>query len=266
MFTIRPFRRCPKCGETKPATNEFWTRQLGTTMLCASYCRPCNRRPPRTFAERFWSTVDKNGPVPAHRPELGHCWIKLPRYGSPPTDSHGASHYASRTAWRLTYGDPGALQVCHLCDVARCARPSHLFLGTNQDNQIDSVRKGRRAHLIGERSGRALLTEKEVLLIRTRYAAGEFADELADAFSVRTVTIKAVVAGRNWRHVGGPRTRHRRVTPRKLTPRPFTDDQVRDIRARREAGESGVSLAIEFGVRPQTICQIYRRLSYCDVE
>src|SRR5438477_8325240 len=25
--------------------------------------------------ETFWKRVDKNGPVPAHRPELGPCWI-----------------------------------------------------------------------------------------------------------------------------------------------------------------------------------------------
>jgi len=28
-----------------------------------------------TLEDRFWAKVDKNGPVPAHRPELGPCWI-----------------------------------------------------------------------------------------------------------------------------------------------------------------------------------------------
>src|ERR1035437_916757 len=28
-----------------------------------------------TEAERFWAKVDRNGPVPAHRPELGPCWV-----------------------------------------------------------------------------------------------------------------------------------------------------------------------------------------------
>jgi hypothetical protein len=27
------------------------------------------------IARRFWSKVDKNGPVPPHRPELGQCWV-----------------------------------------------------------------------------------------------------------------------------------------------------------------------------------------------
>ena len=35
------------------------------------------RNPPKTMPleDRFWAKVDKNGPVPAHRPELGPCWI-----------------------------------------------------------------------------------------------------------------------------------------------------------------------------------------------
>lgn len=28
-----------------------------------------------TLEERFWSKVDRNGPVPEHRPDLGPCWL-----------------------------------------------------------------------------------------------------------------------------------------------------------------------------------------------
>jgi hypothetical protein len=27
--------------------------------------------------ENFWAKVDKNGPIPAHAPELSECWIWL---------------------------------------------------------------------------------------------------------------------------------------------------------------------------------------------
>ena len=35
------------------------------------------------------------------------------------------------------------LLVCHHCDVKRCINPEHLWLGTNQDNQIDAAIKGK---------------------------------------------------------------------------------------------------------------------------
>ena len=33
------------------------------------------RAAPSTLEERFWRKVDKNGPIPEHRPELGPCWV-----------------------------------------------------------------------------------------------------------------------------------------------------------------------------------------------
>jgi hypothetical protein len=44
----------------------------------------------------------------------------------------------TRLVWELTYGSiPLGLNVLHTCDVTLCIRPSHLFLGTQQDNVDD---------------------------------------------------------------------------------------------------------------------------------
>lgn len=50
---------------------------------------------------------------------------------------------AHRVAWALWHGElpgPGVF-VCHRCDNPPCVRPDHLFLGSNQDNQNDKVKK-----------------------------------------------------------------------------------------------------------------------------
>lgn len=49
-----------------------------------------------------------------------------------------------RYVWTQANGPiPPGLFVCHRCDNKRCVRLGHLFLGTNSDNQIDAVGKGR---------------------------------------------------------------------------------------------------------------------------
>lgn len=104
-----------------------------------------------THEERFWMKIDKNGPIPPHRPELGPCWVWT---GS--TDRHGYGQlrfhvgpgglvYAHRYAFYLANGrwpEPCAL---HKCDAGAigCVRHDHLFEGTKADNQLDMTRKVR---------------------------------------------------------------------------------------------------------------------------
>jgi len=57
---------------------------------------------------------------------------------------NGKNTRAHRTAWIEFYGEiPDGMMVCHHCDNPSCINIDHLFLGTNADNQKDSVKKNR---------------------------------------------------------------------------------------------------------------------------
>ena len=98
-------------------------------------------------AARFWVKVDKNGPIPEHRPDLGPCWV-----WTRATDPKGYGRFgigrrvffAHRVALALT-GEvpPDDLMACHHCDNPPCCNPAHLFLGTAADNLGDMAAKGR---------------------------------------------------------------------------------------------------------------------------
>jgi uncharacterized protein (DUF983 family) len=85
------------------------------------------RRVVGTPEERFWANVNKQGPVPEHRPELGPCWLwrgtKSNGYGVfwvPP----GRLVLAHRFAYTLLVGPiPEGLEPDHLCRVPACVRP-----------------------------------------------------------------------------------------------------------------------------------------------
>lgn len=114
---------------------------------------------------RFWSKVDKNGPVPPHRPELGPCWI-----WTACIDANGYGRFGLREAtgerahrvsiWISTGRRPTGF-VCHHCDVRRCVRDDHIYLGDAASNHADMVERGRRVNHLGQDHGRAKLTNAQ---------------------------------------------------------------------------------------------------------
>lgn len=153
--------------------------------------------------ERFNAKINKNGNVPAHCPELGPCWewtaYKLKtRYGYF-SYKHAKAKYAHRVAYEMTFGEiPEGLLVLHKCDNPSCVRPSHLFVGTIQDNIADKILKNR--HRSGEGVPNHKLTEMDVLIIRQRYAEGGIThQQLADEFKVSESTIGMLLLNKTWK-------------------------------------------------------------------
>lgn len=93
------------------------------------------------LSERFWAKVNKDGPVPAQRPELGPCWLWTSQYD---TRGYGKFrqgnkrrkyHIAHRWAYLDLIGAiPAGLELDHLCKTHACVNPSHLEPVTHAEN------------------------------------------------------------------------------------------------------------------------------------
>lgn len=157
-----------------------------------------------TIEERFWAKVICLG--------IEECWEWIggkARFGYGAFGiKHGESPVpAHRFSWMLTNGPiPDGLWVLHHCDNPPCVNPTHLFLGTREDNMRDMMEKRRHwAHrgfkpiTCGEHNGRAKVTSDQVAEIRERYAEGETQTALAPIFGLSRQAIGMIVRRENWK-------------------------------------------------------------------
>lgn len=106
-----------------------------------------------TTAQRFWAMVDKAGPVPEYRPDLGPCWIwtgyVMPSgYGFWQHTNGTIKTSAHRFAFELAdEAIPDGLHVDHLCRNRACVRRSHLEAVTQAENNSRSwAARGLKTH------------------------------------------------------------------------------------------------------------------------
>lgn len=149
-----------------------------------------------TPAERLWARVTKaNGPdgcweVQGWATHSGHVHISAGK-GKPVFRAH-------RLAWELLNGPiPDGLSVLHRCDNARCVRPDHLFLGTQRDNVIDAVHKGRHSSF-----GNQKLNADQVREIRALWATGKYTQKaIGQRFGLKRNSISSIVNRKSWAHL-----------------------------------------------------------------
>lgn len=98
---------------------------------------------------------------------------------------------AHRVAWAHRHGPiPSGLQVCHKCDVPSCININHLFLGTNQDNALDMIAKGRKPV-------QSLVPEDAIAI----YHSTESSASLSEKYGVDRSLITRIKAKRSWKRI-----------------------------------------------------------------
>ena len=106
---------------------------------------------------------------------------------------------AHRVSWEYYRGPiPEGLLVCHHCDNPKCVNPNHLFLGTDRDNAMDAIKKGRRSSMVGEKNYNCKLTEKDVLAIRED---NRFQKIIAKDYGVRQAEISSIKLKKRWKYL-----------------------------------------------------------------
>lgn len=158
------------------------------------------------FIHRFWRKVDTG--------EHDRCWEwqggKNPKgYGRVKrAGSHESTH---RVAYELHNGEgPGDLFVCHHCDNPPCANPSHLFLGTQSDNMVDAVEKGRVSTPDAEKYGfdsgnqphNRQLRDGEAWLVKHLLRESDLRHaRIAEMFNISRQTVADISCGRSYVNV-----------------------------------------------------------------
>lgn len=192
-FPVFAKRACVICG------TKF--NPSGLTNVCCS--RLCQRVHLGNFKTRFWSRVNKEGPIaPGMKTR---CWLWTGRleangYARVKREDSRQQVSVHRAAWELQHGEVSDGKcVLHKCDVRHCVR--HLFLGTHQDNMHDMHRKGRARQVHGPQHGRSKLTEEQVRDMRKRKDNGASISELSYDFRISYMQVKRICTGERWAYL-----------------------------------------------------------------
>jgi hypothetical protein len=111
----------------------------------------------------------------------------------------GYSQEVTRLLLGLEQGDHRIKM--HTCDNPPCVNPSHLLIGTPQDNNDDMWSKGRGKPPHGSSHHFAKLTEDDVLSIRTQVLAGSTQRVMGRRFGVDQSTISNIMTVSTWRQL-----------------------------------------------------------------
>lgn len=169
-------------------------RQPSSKKYCSRTCY--FKRSPTPISERIWQYVNKTD----------GCWlwtasVDRKGYGKITVRTGEKTKWviAHRAVYELLVGPiPEGMHLLHHCDNPLCVNPSHMFIGTNDDNIRDMIAKGRNNK--GEDQHCAKLTESQVIEIRRKLASVD-QKTLANEYGVTVGCIRAIRIRKSWKHL-----------------------------------------------------------------
>lgn len=145
--------------------------------------------------ERFFSKILLGG---------SECW-----YWGGHVDAIGYGRFmamgenkAHRVAYRMFYGDiPSGMKVMHKCDTRCCVNPDHLQIGTQAENVMDMIAKGRKKSTpkFGEENPMAKASVAVVLEIRLLVSEGMKQADAARKFGLSPMCVSRIVRKESWK-------------------------------------------------------------------
>lgn len=139
--------------------------------------------------------IDENG-----------CWIwkkYTDRDGYGNCTFKGKVKQAHRVSYLAFRGEvPDDKMVCHHCDIPSCVNPEHLYVGDHFTNAQDKHSRGRNKPINGESNNMAVLTEQQVLEIRSNYT-GKWGEQirLCKKYGISSPHMSAILKGKYWKHI-----------------------------------------------------------------
>lgn len=148
-----------------------------------------------TEEDNFWKRAIHEKRIV--RPDLGECWETVrDRMQFSYKNKHIVGH---RIAYCIAYGDiPDGNVVRHKCDNAKCINPSHLELGTHEDNMKDRAERGRTCR--GAKHHSAKLTDELAMEIYNLRGTQSLT-ETARQYSITKQSVSKLWKRTSWTHI-----------------------------------------------------------------
>jgi hypothetical protein len=181
------------CCQCSKSVLKYWAHTKGRkNLFCSVEC--CNAFRTRSIMQH----------VEAKTVRMGSCLIWI---GNRDKDGYGRletmgrlPRRVHRAVWEHHFGKiPDDLVIRHTCDNPPCCEITHLIPGTTDQNNKDCISRDRNSY--GENHYKTILTNNDVLNIRSRLTQGESTRSLSMAFNVSISTIKSIRSRHTWKNI-----------------------------------------------------------------